>query len=351
MAARRAILFGNPSAQSGRAAVAIDAAVGALGAVGIDVSSVRTEPAGRTPALVAATIRERSPALVLALGGDGTFNEVARGVLTSGADVAMGMLPMGTANDQGRSFGLVPGAAQVTEHARIIAAGHETQLDVGRIVAKDARGGTIGEGVFFDSASFGLAPDILAARNRDRAALDEGPLRHVKHVPLLGELFRDQAMYVGAAIDRIVASVIEPSRFSAVVRTDRFERRWDALTDLVVKATPIFAGAWVLDPEGEPDDGLFELIAVETRADWITRVASDLAHAPFRADQIGILHREHLAASRFDITLASQSARGGVASQIDGEEWHAGERFDIEVLPRRLRLLTPAGFAPPWKAK
>ena len=351
MAAQRAILFGNPTAQSGRASAAIDAAVEALAALGIEASVVPNEPAGRTPALVARTIGERTPDIVLALGGDGTFNEVARGILSCGADVPMGMLPMGTANDQGRSFGLVPGAAHVSEHARIVVAGHETRLDVGRIVGKDAAGATVAEGLFFDSASFGLAPDILAARNRDRTALDEGPLKNVKHVPILGELFRDQAIYVGAAIDRIVASVVEPSRFSAVVRTDRFERTWSALTDLVVKATPIFAGAWVLDPLGEPDDGLFELIAVETRADWITRVASDLATSPFRADQIGILHREHLAASRFDIALHSESARGAVASQIDGEEWHAGERFEIEVLPRRLRLLTPAGFVPPWKAK
>ncbi len=349
MANRRALLFGNPSAQSGRAEAAIEAAVAALRAGGIETAVVPTEPAGRTPALVAKEIAAQRPDLVLELGGDGTFNEVARGVLASGADVPLGMFPMGTANDQGRSFGLRPGAPHVAEHARIVREGHETHLDVGRILAKDTAAAVTAEALFFDSASFGLAPDILAARNRDRAALEEGPLRHVKHVPILGELFRDQALYVGAAIDRLAASVVEPSRFSAVVTTDRFERTWSALTDLVIKATPIFAGAWVLDPDGEPDDGLFELIAVETRADWVTRVASDLAHTPLRPDALGILRREHLSASRFDIALYAESARGAVASQIDGEEWHTGERFEIEVLPRRLRLLTPAGFAPPWK--
>ena len=264
---RRAILFGNPSAQSGRAAHAMQAAEKALRALGVNARVVPTEPEGRTPGLVTRLIAEESPQLVLALGGDGTFNEVARGILSSGREVTLGMLPMGTANDQGRSFGLTPGAAHVEEHARVIAAGHETLLDVGHIAMRDAAGATLAEAVFFDSASFGLAPDILAARNRERAALGVGPLRHVKHVPILGELFRDQAVYVGAAIDRLVASVVEPSRFSAVVVADTFERTWTALTDLVIKATPIFAGAWVLDPEGEPDDGLFELIAVVVQAD------------------------------------------------------------------------------------
>lgn len=348
--ARQAVLFGNPSAQSGRAAAAIDTAVRALAGLGVEARVVPTEPDGRTPPLVARIVAERRPDLVLELGGDGTFNEVARGVLSSGADVPLGMFPMGTANDQGKSFGMQPGAAHIEAHARVAAAGHETRLDAGRIVARDASGAAVAEALFFDSASFGLAPDILAARNRERAALESGPLRHVQDVPVLGRLFRDQAVYVGAAVDRLLASVVEPSRFSAVVTTDRFERTWPALTDLVVKATPIFAGEWVLDPDGEPDDGLFELVAVETRGEWIARVASDLARSPLRPDRLGIVHREHLAAARFDLALYAQGTRPGVPSQIDGEEWLEGERFEIEVLPRRLRLLTPAGFVPPWKA-
>lgn len=346
--AHRAILFGNPSAQSGRAAAVIEQAVRALRVHGIEAELVPTEPAGRTPALVSETTKERRPDLVCELGGDGTFAEVATGILESGLDVPLGMFPMGTANDQGRSFGVSPGALQVEEQARIVAAAHETMLDVGRITGRDVRGASHTR-FFFDSASFGLAPDILAARNRNRAALEEGPLRELKNVPILGELFRDQALYIGAAIDRLVASVVEPSRFSAVVTTDRFERSWLALTDLVVKATPIFAGAWVLDPLGEPDDGAFELVAVETRADWITRVASDLSHTPVRPDELGILRREHLSASRFEIDLGAEGSRGVVTSQLDGDEWIAGDHFDIEVLPRRLRLRTPAGFVPPWK--
>ena len=105
------------------------------------------------------------------------------------------------------------------------------------------------------------------------------------------------------------------------------------------------------EAEGGPGDGVVELVAVEAGAGWVMRVASDLASSPLRADRIGILHREHLPAARFDIRLGSESTRGAVASQIDGEEWTAGEHFEIEVLPRRLRLVTPAGFVAPWKAK
>lgn len=334
------LLFGNPSAQSGRAAEAIASATQLLEARGVRVKFVATEPEGRTPALVTKTLRAERPDVVLALGGDGTFNEVARGILESGLSTPMGMIPMGTANDQGRSFGLCPGREHVADHVAVVLGGHVTQLDVGRIVALDEMGATKAEGYFFDSASFGFAPDILAARNRDR--------REVARVPLLSMLYRDQAVYVGAALDRWLASFVEPTKFSAVVTTDRFEKSWLGLTDLVVKATPIFAGAWVLDRRAEPDDGLFELIAVASRREWASRIATDLAHAPVRPDVFGIEPPEHLAASRFDIELMREGETG-IASQIDGEEWARAHRFRIEVQARRLPLLTPAGFVPPWK--
>jgi diacylglycerol kinase family enzyme len=337
---RRVLLFGNPSAQSGRAREAIEAATLLLSRAGSIVTFVETEPAGRTPALVTRSIAAHAPDVVLALGGDGTFNEVARGILASAARVPMGMLPMGTANDQGRSFGLIPGREHVGDHVETILAGHVTQLDVGHVEAIDDADEVIARTDFFDSASFGFAPDILAARNRDR--------REVSRIPLLSLLYRDQAVYVGAALDRWLGSFVEPTKFACEVRADRFERRYASLTDLVVKATPIFAGAWVLDRRAEADDGLFELIPVASRREWGSRIAMDLAANPLRPEIFGLQPPEHLAASRFDIRLRREG-ESGVASQIDGEEWVRAFHFRVEVEPRRLPLITPAGFTPPWK--
>jgi diacylglycerol kinase family enzyme len=337
---RRHLLFGNPSAQSGRAKEAIDTASALLGAEGIEVRFVQTEPEGRTPALVARAIAEHAPETVLALGGDGTFNEVARGILASGSTPPLGMIPMGTANDQGRSFGLRPGREHVREHVDVILSGHQTQLDVGRIEAKDASGAVIASTHFFDSASFGFAPDILAARNRDR--------REVSRIPLLSLLYRDQAVYVGAALDRWLSSFVEPTKFGCVVTTERFQRSYLELTDLVVKATPIFAGAWVLDRRAEPDDGLFELVPVASRREWGSRIVGDLAKNPIRPEILGLEPPEHLAAAGFDIELLREG-EVGVASQIDGEEWVRAFRFRIDVDARRLPLLTPLGFVPPWR--
>lgn len=332
---RKHLLVGNPSAQSGRAAEAIVRARALLESHGADVVTIATEPGGRTPSLVARAIAAHGPDIVDCLGGDGTFNEVARGILESGVRVPMGMMPMGTANDQGRSFGLEPGPASLGRHVEVIVAEHLTQLDVGVVEALDPAGAVGASALFFDSLSFGLAPDILATRNRDR--------EEVKRIPLLAELYRDQAVYVGAALDRLIASFVEPTRFDAIVETDAWERTFRALTDLVIKATPIFAGAWVLDRACEPDDGLFELVPVRSRAEWLSRVVGDLAHNPVRFPQ------EHLAARRFDLRFYRPGDEA-IASQIDGEEWARGDRFRIEVRANALPLITPAGFVPPWRA-
>lgn len=327
------LLVGNPSAQSGRAVEAVARARTLLEARGAEVVPIATEPGGRTPGIVTRAIAAHAPDVVDCLGGDGTFNEVARGILDSGLRLPMGMLPMGTANDQGRSFGLVPGLDQVERHVEVILEGHLTLLDVGRIEALDERERVQAEALFFDSASFGLAPDILAKRNRDR---DE-----VARVPLLAQLYRDRSLYVGAALDRLLASLTSPMKLDAVVVTDAWERTWTGVTDLVIKATPVFAGGWVFDRLGRPDDGRFELIAVQSRAEWISRVIEDLASNPLPPT------REHLSASRFDLRF-HRPGDERIASQIDGEEWARGDRFRIEVLANALPLITPRDFVAPW---
>ena len=334
-----AILVGNPSAQSGQAARSIARASELLGAHGLRTEVVHTEPEGRTPSIVARAIEMHAPDLVCSLGGDGTFNEVARGILASGRHVPMGLFPMGTANDQGKSFGIAAGPAHLEAQAAIVAAGHARRIDAGHIRALEGaveRART----TFFDSASFGLAPDVLAARNRDR--------RDVASVPLLSMLYRDQAVYVGAALERMLASLVEPMKVDAVIETDRFELTRTALTDVVVKATPIFAGEWVLERRAEPDDGLFELVTVASRREWMERVVGDLAQNPFRPEAFGLPRAEHRAASRFSLAFY-RPGREGVASQIDGEEWVEADRFEIEVAPRALTLVVPEAFVPPWR--
>lgn len=342
--ARRYLLVGNPTARSGKAAQRIDRALLRMRERGVEAHFLATEPEGRTVELLARRLASEPFDAVIYLGGDGTFAEVAKGILAAERPVPMGMLPSGTANDQGRSFGVSASPEALETNLDTIDAGNITNLDVGRINRLDDDNQVMDQDLFFDSAGFGMNPDILAVRNRDR--------ERVARIPLLREIYRDQLVYAGATLKQYLASWVEPTKFDAEILCDG-ERAYayGGLTDLVINATPIYGGSWVFVPEAEPDDGRFEVVPVQGRRDWFSKAIHDLAVVPISRhdlEEIGITHCEGFSGARFEIRL-SRPRRQLVRSQIDGEEWLLGDRFRVEVLPRRLPLITPLGWVPPWK--
>lgn len=66
--------------------------------------------------------------LIVAVGGDGTFNEVVAGVLKSGADVEIGYIPSGSTNDFANSLKL---SKNILKAANDIMEGSATQIDIG----------------------------------------------------------------------------------------------------------------------------------------------------------------------------------------------------------------------------
>lgn len=149
-----------------------------------------------------------------------------------------------------------------------------------------------------------------------------------------------------------VQSWLEPTKFDALVRVDGRELRLHGLTDLIVDATPVYAGNWVLDRASLPDDGRLELVPILGRRDWFQKAVSDLAVLPEvkdGLDALGVPATGTASGASFDVAL-SRPARPAFPSQLDGEDWVAGDRFRIEVLPRALPLLTRAGWTPLWRA-
>ena len=137
------LLVGNPTAQSGKAEARIQAALAAMDQRGWQVALLETLPEGRTVAAVAQAVDAGTADVVVYLGGDGTFAEVAKGLLSAKRVVPMGMLPSGTANNQGRSFGVSNKAADLEENLDVIAAAHLTQLDVGQVDKLDEQGDSL----------------------------------------------------------------------------------------------------------------------------------------------------------------------------------------------------------------
>ena len=158
---RRSLLVGNPTARTGKAAAAIERAMEALERARLAPEFFATLPGGATVAALAARLEAGDVARVIYLGGDGTFAETAKGLILArertGLDVPMGMMPMGTANDQGRSFGIAAGIKAIERNVEIIAEGIEMWLDVGRVQAFDPAGDVLLEDLWFDSWGVGLS--------------------------------------------------------------------------------------------------------------------------------------------------------------------------------------------------
>lgn len=330
------LLVANPTAQSGKNQERIDSAVELLEIAGLAVEFLPTLPEGKTIAAVQAALDAGRYQTVIAMGGDGTFREVAAGLFTSTQreQVTLGMLPTGTANDQGKSFGLRLDDAGLSHNVEVIRAAHETRLDVGIYRAEAAGEAT---DYFFDSCGWGLSARVLAQRNRDRAVVETlGPLKAV---------YRDQAVYAGAFLKTFLESYVIDDKFRVVAQLDGVRVELEGLTDLIVKNTRVYAGAWVLDESSRHDDGIFELVPFVGKLDWASKAIRDLESVPLNEDMlegIGLEHSKTLRASHLELEILVPEGGAPLATQLDGEEWPASSRVRIEVAQRGLRLLVPA---------
>lgn len=338
---RRALLVANPTAQSGKAAARIARARTGLSTRGLDVDVVATEPAGRTVAALTRHIDARSVDLVIAMGGDGTFAEAAKGILASTRAAPLALLPAGTANDQARSFGIP--LDDLDAALDVACAANRTRLDVGEAQRLEA-GRPVDEQLFFDSVGFGFQAEVLKKRGEDRA--------QVERVPVLRDLYRDYAVYAGALLDAYLKSFIEPTKLVAEVIADGRTVTLDPVIDLIVKNTAVYGGAWVLAREGRPDDGKVEVVPFVGRRELFSKMMSELSALPPLDEGLEILGVERsrtFAASHLEIVLR-RAGRPEVCAQIDGETWCEGHHFRVNVLPRLIEVVTPVGFVPPWRA-
>ncbi len=337
-----AVLVANPTAQSGKAADWIRHARARLDEVAIAHTFVATQPEGATIERVREAIDDGGARLVIYMGGDGTFAEVAKGILASqhAKTIAMGMLPTGTANDQGKSFGLEAGPWALDRNVSVIAEGYTVGCDVGRLVIE--RGlKEIHRDLFFDSFSVGLGAAALSTRNRDR--------ERVGRIPGLGMIYRNQLVYMGAVAQRFIESYVVDTKFDLDAVIDGKVHNFPSLLDVIIKNTRIFGGEWIFEPQSESDDGRVELVPIKGRRDFTAKLLGTMRQLPFGMEdleKLGIEHAPAIAGTDLELTVR---AEGGVlpSAQIDGEEIPAGDRYTVHVDARALRLIVPREHVDP----
>ena len=123
---KKMLFIMNPYAGQKKAAKSLAHIVEIFNRAGYEVNMYMT--AGQGDGERMAVRRAKDHDLVVCCGGDGTFNEVAAGLMESGAVVPLGYIPAGSTNDFANSLGL---SLDCVQAARDIVSGSARQVDVG----------------------------------------------------------------------------------------------------------------------------------------------------------------------------------------------------------------------------
>lgn len=262
--------------------------------------------------------------LVVAVGGDGTLNEVVNGVLeaagaaaggtpaaASASQTCIGLIAAGTGADFGRTLGL---GRTLEAQIEALASGHERAVDVARAEV-DGPGGERLTRYFINILSAG--PGGLVAR-------------YVQRLP------RALGGRAGYYLASVLALARSPRAELRVTVTDGEATAERVLSTYILAVCngQVFGGGYRIAPMARLDDGRLEVISagVDTKRRLVRSI-----HTSYKGEHLGIEGVEHFSCRRLTAELADPSLRERFLMEIDGEEL-GRLPLSIEVLPGVLTL-------------
>ena len=291
-------LIANPAAGRGRAARVVGAVRELLHGRGIHNIRLSEHPGHeRELARDAAASGART---IIALGGDGTWSNVARGIIDAASDTRLALIAAGTGNDLAFGAGLHAHDAAAMVDAAL---GQSTRrIDVGRVDSVH----------FVNVAGFGIDPIVLEASRRVTWLRGHA----VYLVTAARKLFSYDGTNVSLAIDDGAA--------------DGRER----MLALVVSNGPRFGGGFLIAPNASLFDAALDVVTV--------RDASPLRRAILLA---GATRGMHVRAPEVRVRNARRARIDFDAPPLfdaDGDLFQAtSSSVEIAILPSRLPLAVP----------
>lgn len=237
--------------------------------------------------------RQASERTIIAVGGDGTVNEVARGIY--GTDKILGIIPCGS----GDGLALHLGISRKFEKAL------DTVLN-GKVHSLDA--GMINGRMFFSVCGVGFDAMVSErfARSEKRGLIG--------YVELGMEIWRE----------------FQPEKYSITIDDKTWENHAALIT--VANSSQWGNGAKIA-PLADISDGLLDV----TIADMFTSVEMPALACLLMTGHLDMSHRIHCHKGR-DIRI-SRKASG--PAHADGDWFEAGTEIEIHVIPRALNVLVP----------
>jgi YegS/Rv2252/BmrU family lipid kinase len=298
-------IIANPVAGSGAGAKAIPKVEEILGRREADFQLVQTEQPWHGVELAQNAAPDFD--VVVALGGDGTVNEVINGLVSAKLDdsgsAVLGVLGAGRGNDLADAIEIPDDLDLACD---VLLQGHSRPIDIGRVI-----GGEVPDGRYFGNC-VGVGFDAIATIE-------------VKKLPRLGGFFsfliavlRTIILYNQAPISTVTYDGIKITQSSLMISIMNGRR---------------LGGGFIMAPDSKPDDGLLDLCIAQQVSR--RRVLTLLPHF-LRGDQH--TQKEIVTGQASSIMITTDA--GVLPAQTDGEIIsESGKRLEIELLPQELEVI------------
>lgn len=277
---------------------------------GVPCETRLTNGPGQAMAIARRALQEGVTRLI-AVGGDGTINEIINGFMSGdkpvNPDASLGIIPRGTGCDFIRTLGI---PHDVRQAVGVIAAGRERAIDLGRASFVN-RAGAEEVRYFGNIAEVGLGGAVVERVNRTSKALGG---------------------FASFLIGTVVTFWKYRNKRVAVTLDDQPPREMRAC-NVVVANCQYFGGGMRILPMAQPDDGLLDVLLMK-----------DLTRPELYANILKVYQGNHLDHPKLEALRARrvrvEALDEPVKLEIDGEE--AGlAPAEFSLLPRTLKVLVP----------
>jgi diacylglycerol kinase (ATP) len=298
----RAIFLVNPASSNGATGKRWPELAHRAERLGLSGETLFSERPGHLIQLARRAVDEGAR-LVVAVGGDGTLNEVVNGI--AGSDVELATIPLGTGMDFGRTYGI---PTRFEDAVRVAVDGAIRPIDAGRVRYRTWEG-TDAERWFANVGSVGMSGAVAQRANGMSKALGG----------------RVTFFY---ALTRVF---FEWENTEVRVQLDDGERR-GRMHDVIVANGVWHGGGMKLAPDAAPDDGAFDVVLI-----------GDVSKVDFMTTAPKLYKGRHVGHPKIEIVrsrVVGVDAEEHLPIELEGEQVGTTPAV-FELVPHALRIRVP----------
>ena len=183
--------------------------------------------------------------LIIACGGDGTISEVANGILASGKDTELGILPSGTGGDFRKTLEI---PSTTRDAATVLRTGRPRRIDVGKVTYIDSHG-VEATRYFLGVASCGLSTKVI------ERIKEGGP----DWLPTNTPQWIGGRLSFGASL---VQTAMRSTSARVVLQLDDATEQKLSVVNLCIANARYFGGGMKIAPNAKLTDGKFDIVIV-----------------------------------------------------------------------------------------